>query len=142
MMFRESAWHHFTRHHFTHQGHGEVTRAARMTEPRWGSTGGGDRGVDAGSQESARFRSALLGCMTQARWACGGGWMSVDDRSWNRNAVQACSPRVSSLGEAPLGFGGCVPFPVFGPQRGPVRGVARSRGRSGDGTPMGFDRRR
>ncbi len=41
----------------------------RMTEPQWGSTGGGDRGVDAGSQESARYRSALLGCMTQARWA-------------------------------------------------------------------------
>ena len=111
MMFRESDWDHFTRHHFTHQGHGEVTRAARVTEPRWGSTGGGDRGVDAGSQESARYRSALLGCMTQARWACGGGWMSVDDRSWNRNAVQACSPRVSSLGEAPLGFRRLCPLP-------------------------------
>jgi len=37
--------------------------------------------VDAGSQESARYRSALLGCMMQARWA----WIKVrcEGRSWS-----------------------------------------------------------
>jgi hypothetical protein len=116
------------------RGHASV----RMTEPRWGSLQGGDRGVDAGSPENARYRSALRGCMTQARWAWDGlSCRSTRFGSLNRNAVPACSPRVPSLSEAPLGIRCRLPCPVFGPPRGPVRREARPRGHSNDGTPSG-----
>lgn len=60
-------------HHVPGPQRGLVTgaalrRDARMTEPRCGSCSGGVREWR-GSQESARQRSALLGCMTKARWA-------------------------------------------------------------------------
>ena len=103
----------------------------------------GRGGADAGSPESARWRSALRGCMTQARWA----WNDLSGRSTrcgssNRNAVPACSPRVPSLSEAPLGIRCRLPCPVCGPHRGPVTGDSVSQGRSGDGTALRFVLRR
>lgn len=48
-------------------------------------------------------------------------WSIRQFRASNRKAVPPCSPRVPSLGEAPLGFAGHpAPFRI-GPQRGPVR---------------------
>jgi hypothetical protein len=57
----------------------------------------------------------------------------------NRNAVPPCSPRVPSLGEAPLGFAGpTAPIPFPDRHAVPSGTEAWAQGRSGDGTPVGF----
>ena len=55
------------------------------------------------------------------------------------NGVPSCSPRVPSLGEAPLGFAGHI-VPIAFPDRNavPSGGEAWPWRRSGDGTPVGF----
>jgi hypothetical protein len=107
-------------------------RAIRMTEPRWGSGSGAGLWM-AGSQESTRYRSALLGCMTQVRWTWGCTELACADecsagsRLLRILVVPRCSPPCDSMDsffathqQQDTGNGWLPPCSIHEPQSGSI----------------------